>query len=175
MKKTILQIIIVISAFACTSTQEIKKTSSNNRVEQPVDADFAGKVDGENLNLIKDYYHWEDEEILIINYKQPVSGCHFDNHKITPQSRKWWKDFYSKINTDNALNIQVLSNGEKVKNKLDDTKFFDDKNDLLLNNFFGRKSSCFGVLVLNDRGEYLQFNGHYSERQVEAFIEHLKK
>ncbi len=174
MKKIILQTLLGILAISCSSTKVVNNGKADNLKEQPVYADFTGRVDSQNLNLIKQYYHWKDEEILIINYKQPISSCHFDNNTITSKGKKWWKDFYSKINTDNTLNIQVLSNGEKVKYKLDDFNFFDDKNDLLLNNFFNRKKSCFGVLVLNKDGNYFQYNGHYSERQVEVFIDSLK-
>jgi hypothetical protein len=112
---------------------------------------------------------------LIINYSQPINSCHFDNNKITSEGKKWWRDFYSKINTDDCLNINVLANGERVKRRIDNLNYFDDKYDFLLKNFFKRKSSCFGVLVLNDEGYYIQFNGHYSERQVSKYIENLKK
>ena len=172
MKKIILQILTGFLAISCSSTKEL---NTNNIAEQPVSADFTGKVDSQNLDLIKQHYHWKDEEILIINYKQPISSCHFNNNKITSKSKNWWNEFYFKIKTDNTLNIHVLANGEKVKNKLDDLKYFDDKNDLLWNNFFYRKKSCFGVLVLNKDGDYFQYNGHYSERQVEVFIDSLKK
>lgn len=175
MRKIILQILIGILAVSCSSTKVVNNVKANNRKKQPVHADFAGEVDSQDLILIRQYYHWKDEDILIINFKQPVSSCHFNNNKITSKGKKWWKDFYSKNNTENTLNIQVLANGERVKNKLDDLTFFDDKNDLLLNNFFNRKSSCFGVLVVNKDGDYFQYNGHYSERQVRVFIENLRK
>ena len=175
MKKIILQTLLGILTISCSSTKVVDNVEADNLKEQAVNATFAGKVDSQHLNLIKQYYHWQDEEILIINYKQPISSCHFDNNTITSKGKKWWKDFYSDINTANTLNIQVLANGEKVKNKLDDLNFFDDKNDLLLNNFFNRKRSCFGVLVVNKNGDYFQYNGHYSESQVGAFIENLRK
>ena len=174
MKKIILPLFIMISSLSCSSTQVVKNDEPENFQAQPVSADFAGKIDSQILDQIRDFYHWKEEEILIINFKQPLSSCHFNNNKITTGGKKWWKNFYSKINTENALNIQVLANGERVRRKLDDIKYFDDKNDLLYNHFFRRKSSCFGVMVINEEGEYYQYNGHYSERQVSAFIENLK-
>ena len=111
---------------------------------------------------------------MIINYRQPLSDCHFDNHKITSDSKKWWTEFYSKVDVDNSLNIDVFSNGEKIRKKMDNRNYFDDKDDFLLNNFFDRKKSCFGIMVLNQQGQYFQFNGHYSEKQVEIFINELK-
>lgn len=49
-----------------------------------------------------------------------------------------------------------------------------DKDNFLLNNFLKEKKTCFGVMVLNEKGVYLQYNGHYSEKQVSSFIEKLK-
>lgn len=72
------------------------------------------------------------------------------------------------------MNIKFLANGERVKRKLDNISYLDDKNDFLLKNFFDRKKSCFGVLVINQDGDYIQYNGH-SERQVAKFTENLRK
>ncbi|WP_055445199.1 hypothetical protein [Lacinutrix himadriensis] len=168
MKKTSLPILITLIVFSFYSIKGMAQE------EKPILYDFADKINTEQLNFIKKNYNWNNEKLLIINYSQPISSCHFDNNKITSDSKKWWRDFYSKINTEDCLNIKVLSNGELVKRKLDNIKYFDDKNDFLLNNFFSRKKSCFGVLVLNEQGDYIQYNGHYSERQVAKFIENLK-
>ncbi|WP_298327236.1 hypothetical protein [uncultured Dokdonia sp.] len=176
MKKTILSIIIVLTILSCSTTKTVenkKKTDSLN--EKPITYDYADKIGSEKLNFIKKTYNWNNEKILIINYSQPINSCHFDNNKITSESKKWWNDFYSKIDTEDCLNIKVLANGERVKNKLDNLNYFDDKNDFLLINFFGRKKSCFGILIINNEGHYIQFNGHYSEKQVAIYIENLKK
>ena len=149
--------------------------SINTTTDKPITYDFADKISIENLNFIKKNYNWNNEKILIINYSQPTNSCHFNNNKITSEGKKWWIKFYSKIYTGNCLNIQVLANGERVKKKLDNKKYFDDKNDFLLINFFSRKKSCFGVMVINNEGYYIQYNGHYSERQVAKYIENLKK
>ncbi len=169
MKKTILQILIGLTILSCSSTKIIDSVN-----EKPITYDYADKIDSEKLNFIKTNYVWNNEKILILNYRQPINSCHFDNNKITSESKKWQKEFYSKINTDDCLNIEVLANGERVKEKLDNIKYFDDKNDFLLTNFFGRKKSCFGVLVINNEGYYIQYNGHYSEKQVAKYIENLK-
>lgn len=174
MYKTILQIFIVLITLSCSTVKTIENKKVNSLNEKPIAYDYADKIDSEKLKFIKKNYNWNNEKILIINYCQPIDSCHFDNNKISSAGNKWWKDFYSKINTEECLNIKVLANGERVKNKLDGTHYFDDKNDFLLTNFFGRKKSCFGILVLNNEGYYIQFNGHYSENQVAKYIENLK-
>lgn len=173
MKKIILLFICVIN-YSCYSTKTTENTISEKESKKPIYYDFEGKLDEAQLTFLKNNYHWKDEKILIINYNQPISFCHFDNNKITPESKKWSENFYKKINTENCLIIKVLANGERVQNKLDDIKYFDDKMDFLQMNFFYKRKSCFGVLVLNQFGDYVQYNGHYDEDQVDHFIKVLK-
>ena len=175
MKKVLFKIFIFLSIVSCSSTKGVENKENNIENEKPIYYDFADKMDSEKLLFIKNNYNWNNEKILIINYKQPISSCHFDNNKITSEGKTWWKNFYSKVDTENCLNIQVLANGERVKKKLDKIYYFDDENEFLLTNFFDRKKSCFGVLVINDQGDYIQYNGHYSERQVDKFIKNLKE
>ena len=175
MKKIILQIIIGLVIFSCSTTKNTDNKKIDTQKEKPITYDFADKVNSEQLDFIRINYNWTKEKILIINYSQPIHSCHYDNTKITSKSEKWWKDYYSKVNTEDCLNIKVLANGERVKRRLDNITYFDDKNDFFLNNFFIRKKSCVGILVLNDDGYYIQFNGEYSKRQVAKYIENLKK
>ncbi|GLB53007.1 hypothetical protein NBRC110019_20470 [Neptunitalea chrysea] len=66
-------------------------------------------------------------------------------------------------------------NGEKIKRKMDNILYFDDVDDFLYNNFFNRKKSCHAVMVVNSSGEYLQYNGEYSENQLNSFITALSQ
>src|SRR5690554_5052144 len=170
MKKNIFIAILSLTIISCSTSKKVKTEN-----EKPITYSFADKISSAQLNFIRTNYNWDNEKILIINYKQPISSCHFDNNRITSDGKEWWENFYSKINTENCRNINVLANGERVKSKLDNVNYYDDKNDFLLINFFDREQSCFGVLVMNDEGYYIQFNGHYSERQVAKYIENLKK
>ncbi len=174
MNKTIIQIIIVVTILSCSTTKTIENKKVDSLIDKPITYDYADKIGSVKLNFIKKTYNWNNEKILILNYSQPINSCHFDNNKITSEGKKWWKNFYSKVNTEDCLNIKVLANGERIKNKLDNINHFDDKNDFLFTNFFSRKKSCFGILVLNNQGYYIQYNGHYSEKQVSKYVENLK-
>ena len=174
MKKILLGLILIIFYNCSVTNTENSLTSIQKDKKTNVSFDFAGTVETTDIDFLKKNYNWNDERILIINYSQPISSCHFNNNTNSESSKKWWENFYSKINTENCKNIKVLSNGERVKGKLDNIKYFDDKDDFLLKKFFDRKKSCFGVLVINTDGDYIQFNGHYSERQVARFIEFLR-
>jgi hypothetical protein len=176
MKKIII-VLIVFLFYSCSTTKNVenKKNDSNN--EKPITYDYADKINDEQLNFIKKNYNWTNEKILILSYIQPIaiSTCNIDYKTIPESGKKWRKDFYSKINTEGCLNIQVFGSGEIIKSKLDNITYFDDKDDFLYENYFSRKKSCFGILVINNEGYYIQDNGHTSEKQVEKFIENLKK
>ncbi|WP_191859264.1 hypothetical protein [Hanstruepera ponticola] len=137
--------------------------------KQTIEYDFTGKLNEGQMKFMNNYYNWDSKEILIINFSQPRSDCHFDNHIHKTGYTKWWKDFYEKIDIKDCSNIFVCSE----KHNRDKTLFYDKAN-FLYDNFFSRKESCYGVLVLNKNGDYLQFNGHYTEKQVSKFKENLK-
>jgi hypothetical protein len=137
--------------------------------KKPINYDFTGKLNEVQMKFMMDYYNWNSKEILIINFIQPRSDCHFDNHTHNLENTKWWKDYYKKIDIKDCSNIFVCAE----KHKRDKTLYYDKAN-FLYDNFFNRKESCYGVLVLNKNGDYLQFNGHYSEKQVSKYIENLK-
>tara|TARA_B100000809_G_C14914786_1_gene451205 strand:+ start:34 stop:558 length:525 start_codon:yes stop_codon:yes gene_type:complete len=174
MKKTLYQIFIGILILSCSSTKNANDSVTKEKIkEEIITYDFAGRVDNNELIFIKENYNWNTSRILIINFKQPLSDCHFNNHKISNKNR-WWNEFYSKIDTENCMNIHVMANGEQNFKKIDNKKIFDDKNDFLQSKFFGRRTSCFGVLVINSEGDYIQYNGHYSEKQVSKYIDNLR-
>ncbi|PCI02537.1 MAG: hypothetical protein COB81_05110 [Flavobacteriaceae bacterium] len=175
MKKILIGLIIFLF-YSCSTTKNAENRTNDSHKEKPLIYDYADKINDEQLKFIKESYNWNNEKILIISYIQPIaiSTCNINYKTIPDSGKKWREDFYSKINTEDCLKIEVLANGEKVKNILDNIIYFDDKNDFLYDNFFNRKKSCFGIMVVNNDGFYIQYNGHYSERQVAKFIENLK-
>jgi len=173
MKKILFQLFIGILIISCSSSKKTNNQSVEKDRKEIITYHFTGKIDENQLDFIKNNYNWKTARILIVNYKQPLSSCHFNNHTISNKS-KFWKRFYSNIDTENCKNINVMANGEKNFKNIDNKNIFDDKYDWLLYKFFIRKTSCFGVLVINSEGDYMQFNGHYSERQVSKYIGNLR-
>lgn len=166
MKKTFL-FCLPLLFFSCSSS---KKAS-----EPYIPAiHFSGDLEEAEVQFLKDNYPWPAGNLLLINFRQPRSNCHFDNYVVNNDTRRWYRNFYNEVDLKSAANIFVFSEGERVTKHLDNKTYFDDKEDFLLNNYFHRKASCFAIMAINDEGEYLQFNGHYSERQVNAYIEVLK-
>ncbi|MGB1308711.1 MAG: hypothetical protein ACPG6B_07360 [Oceanihabitans sp.] len=167
-------ICITILILSCSSAKNTNNSiADENSKEEIITYDFTGKVDANELKFLKENYNWNTWRILIINFKQPLSDCHFNNHKISKKN-PYWNKYYSKIDAENCLNIHVMANGEQNFKNIDNKNIFDDKNDFLESKFFGRKKSCFGVLVINSEGYYIQYNGHYSKKQVSKYIENLR-
>lgn len=126
------------------------------------------------LKFIKEKYNWNSEGLLIINFVQPNENCFYDNNGNIENSIKWWEKFYSKIDLKKILNIYVYSDKISANKIIDSQSKFEDYDDFLLRNFFNIKKECYGILVVNSKGEYEIQEGEYSEKQVKNFIKTLK-
>jgi hypothetical protein len=126
------------------------------------------------LKFVKDNYNWKSEEFIVINFRQPRSSCHFNNYTNWKKTSKWWNEFYSGIKLDNVRNIFVYSDRNKAKKIIDSKNHFADKDNYFLNNFFLKEKACFGILVINNIGEYQKKSGEYSQKNVEELINNLK-
>lgn len=172
MKKKILLLLIIIVA-GCKSTEKPTMALEDKDYIPPLD--FAGQLDGEKLAFIKDNYNWPEESVLVINYKQPNSRCHFNYKKKVKDSTDWWRASFSKTALKNSSEIYVISESHYVTRFLDNETYFGDKGDFLFENFFERKHSCYGVMVVNETGDYLQYNGNYNKKQVAKYVEALDR
>lgn len=52
-------------------------------------------------------------------------------------------------------------------------KHFEDKNHYLLDNFFSKDKSCYGIMIINEQGEYQQKNGEYFQSDIVSFVNKL--
>ncbi|MEP2238054.1 MAG: hypothetical protein ABJI22_06810 [Maribacter sp.] len=159
MKRTI---ILLILSVGFLSFNENHKNSTNKKLTEV------------ELNFIKENYNWKAEGLLIVNFRQPKSSCHYDNYKNLKNSLKWWSEFYSKMDIENIRNIYVYSEGLKAKKILDSENHFPDTNDFFLNLAFSKDKTCYGVLVVNEKGEFRTKVGEYMNKDIEEFISRLE-
>ena len=96
MRKIILQTIIILTILSCSTTKTVESNKVDNQNEKPITYDYADKIDSEKLGFIKKNYNWNNEKVLILNYSQPISSCHFDNNKITSDGKNGGKIFIPK-------------------------------------------------------------------------------
>lgn len=133
---------------------------------------YSGKLNTIQLKFIKDNYPWKDGEFLIINYRQPKRSCHYNNYyKIA--SSTWFDNLYSKIKLHNISNIFIYADSKRAKKIIDFKKHFEDKNHYLLDNFFSKDKSCYGLMIINEQGDYKQKNGEYFQSDIVSFVNKL--
>jgi hypothetical protein len=159
MKNLLFIVFILVSTYRVIAQTEDKQ----------ITYDFTGKLNEGQMSFIKDNYDWNSKDILIINFTQPRSNCHYDNHKHNKNTVKNYMEYYSDVDLKDCEVIFVCP--EKHNS---DSYLYYDKANFLLNNYFNRKERCFAVMVLNKNGDYLQYNGEYSKKQVSKYIENLK-
>ena len=128
------------------------------------------KLSETQLQFIIENYHWNSEDLIIVNFKQPRSSCHYDNYKNLKQSSEWWTEYYSKMELVNVRNIFVYSESKKATEIIDSQNHFSDISNFFLDNFFNKEQSCYGILVINKKGEFQKKNGEYTQEDIVKYI-----
>lgn len=122
--------ILLISIFFLSVNKSFSQNENNRLNEQ-------------EITFIKENYNWAEEEVLLINYKQPVQFCHYDNYANIVNSHKWWDQFYAKMELTNVKNIFVYATERRARKIIDSVKHFSDKDSFLLNRFFREEKTCY--------------------------------
>lgn len=159
MKKTLLLLILCIG-FLSFNKSDIKT--------------IEGKLTEAQLSFVIKNYNWTSEKILIVNFRQPKSSCHYDNYKNLEKSSKWWAEFYSKMDLQNLRNIFVYSDNLRAKKIIDSKKHYADINNFFLKQFFSQDKTCYGILVINKNGKYQKKVGEYMQKDIEELIKELE-
>ncbi|MBD3863079.1 MULTISPECIES: hypothetical protein [Flavobacteriaceae] len=128
------------------------------------------KLTEDQLNFIKENYKWDSEEFLFVNFRQPESSCHYDNYQNLKNSSKWWTEFYSKMELQNVRNIFVYSDKLRAKKVIDSKNHFADINNFFLNQIFSNDKTCYGILIINKKGEYQKKAGEYMQKDIVYLI-----
>lgn len=156
MKKIILLLILFVSLLSFDKSNKNEKFTESQ------------------LTFIMENYNWKSEELLIVNFRQPSSRCHYDNYRNLNKPSKWWTDFYTKINLKNIKNIFVYSDQLKAKKIIDSKSHFADSNSFFLSRVFSKDKTCYGIIVINNDGEFRKKAGEYMPKDVERLISELK-
>ena len=125
------------------------------------------------LKFIKEVYEWQKEDVLIINFRQPSSNCHYNNNENIEQSLTWWNDFYKQFDLANKKNIFIYSDKKAAENVINNKNYFSDKNDFFYNKLFKNDNSCYGIIIINKEGKYNIQNGEYTLNQIQNLIDNL--
>jgi hypothetical protein len=157
MKKTILLLTLTISLlnFQKAESQTVEKLSEKQ------------------LEIISEAYQWNSEDIIIVNFRQPQSSCHYDNYQDLKKSSEWFTEYYSNIELVNVRNIFVYSDSNKATEIIDSKTHFPDTNNFFLENFFAKKKTCYGILVINKNGEFQKKSGEYTQEEIVELVNML--
>ncbi|WP_033957807.1 hypothetical protein [Psychroserpens jangbogonensis] len=157
MKRAFLLLILAVGLFGF---HKVENNSHNEKLSEA------------QLKLVKENYAWSSEEFIIVNFRQPINSCHYDNYSNLKNSLKWWTDFYSKIKLNNVRNVFVYAEEKRAKKIIDSKSHYSDINSFFLNNFFVNDKTCYGILVIDNDGNYIKKAGEYNQEDV---IELIKK
>jgi len=159
MKKILLSIILAV---ALLSFKKLEKNGSKEKLTET------------ELKSIKENYNWISKEFLIINFRMPKSSCHYNNYSDLKKSSTWWTSYYAKMKLVNVHNVFVYSDNKKAKKIIDSKAHFEDVNSFILNNFFSKSEACYGIVVVNENGEFKKKAGEYTQENILELINSLK-
>ncbi|MFY8065242.1 MAG: hypothetical protein ACOVNM_02000 [Flavobacterium sp.] len=123
---------------------------------------------------LKKKYNWSNEKVLIVNYYFPRKECHYNQYDDLKKGKIWFEDnIYKKINLSNAKNIFVYSDKIKARKIIDSKTCFEDFDNYFLKNFFKIKDNCFGIIIINDEGEFSFKIGEFSSDDVILLLKNV--
>lgn len=128
----------------------------------------------DQLKAIEETYNWEEEQFLIINYRQPKNFCSYNNYENLAESEKWFKNnVFNKLDLSESRTIFIYDDKPNAVKILDYKTHYDDVGHYFLKHFFNIKGFCYGLLVINKKGEYLVELGEYNDKNITSMMNQL--
>lgn len=140
-----------------------------------INAQELPKLPKDQMNSLKYEYNWKNENYLIINYRFLAKDCSYDNYGELKKTYDWFNEtIYTKLDSTLFRSVFVYADKLAAKEILDNKDNYADVGHYLLKKFFPQKNNCYGVLVINKKGNYKVILGEYSKKDVENIFEALK-
>lgn len=128
----------------------------------------------DQLKAIERTYNWDEEQFLIINYRQPQNFCEYNNYDNLSNTANWFnKNVFSKLDVSKSRVIYVYDDKPNAVKILDYKTHYDDVGHYFLKHFFNIKGFCYGLLVVNKKGEYLVELGEYNDKNIASMMNQL--
>lgn len=118
----------------------------------------------------------ELDNSFLINYKQPEADCFYNHYASNKDCDISF--FEDNIYNNIALNEKTLKFYFQhkilpVKKSNDcETKF--DADEYLYKRFFEKSNLCYGLILINSKGEFISYMGEYIYGDVQKFLNQLK-
>lgn len=155
---------------ASVENTEIKATSKEVKVPQEIKT-----LPKDQLKTIKETYNWNKEQLLIINFKGLKDECSFSIYDGLQATQDWFdNNVYPNVDLTDCRNIYVYADKLYAKPILDFKTHYDDVGHYFLKHFFNIKGTCYGIMIINKKGEYLVESGDYNQYTINNMIQRLK-
>ncbi|TGD58350.1 hypothetical protein [Flavobacterium humi] len=159
-------------SYAQTNLRNKVRTSGQN---------FYGKLTSDEFMEFKFFVSSEtDREVsdstnYIINYKQPVGDCFYDQYRMDDCDHLWYEEnIYSLLPFDESvLNLYFQHKEIKNKNAKECLTHYDTDN-YLYSHFFEKSDLCWGLIIVNNKGEFRVLMGEYLKKDVLQLMKQLK-
>lgn len=156
------------------------QTSLRNKIRDG-GQNFFGKLTSDEFEEFKFFIAAEtgkdvpDNTSYIINYKQPVGDCFYDQYRGDNCDHSWFEEnIYSSMFLDESV-LNLYFQHKEIKNKnLEKCPTIQDTDSYLYSNFFEKNDLCVGLLVVNSKGEFRVLIGEYLKNDVLRFMKQLK-
>ncbi|AZQ43953.1 hypothetical protein [Nonlabens ponticola] len=149
---------------------------NSQKEDWTLDYERHGFLNTQNIDFLKKYYDWNDEELLYIFAMHDPRICGFRRSELPTAEQR----IAESRNTENIYFDYIIQDSKKVvhvdlveqigvnTNKLN-KDFHPDYNNYLQKNFFTKPDNCIAILVINQKGEYYQDGWHISKEQISNY------
>lgn len=169
--KSIVAIFVLSFSFSFAQIKIKEKKPSNATITSNTEIKT---ISTDQFKSIKENYNWTKESYLIVNFKNLQSKCSYDVYEnIVNAYNLYEKKAYEKMDLSNCRNIFVYADKNLAKPILDSRTHFEDIGLYFMKNFFNQENTCVGVLVINQKGEYLVTTEEYNTFTIEEMIKKL--
>lgn len=167
-------IFVTFLLFSCFSFSQIKIKEKKQASVTSLSTAEIKTVPKDQLKAIKENYNWHKAEYLIVNFKNLQTKCSYDVYEdIVNSFNLYEKKAFEKIDLTNFRNIFVYADKDLAKPILDNKNHFEDIGLYFMKNYFNQVNTCVGVLVMNQKGEYLVTTEEYSTFTISEMMKKL--
>lgn len=169
--KSIIVAFLLSFSFSFSQIKIKEKKPSNASITTNTEVKTISK---DQFKSIKDNYNWTKESYLIVNFKNLQSKCSYDVYEnIVNAYNLYEKKAFEKMDLSKCRNIFVYADKDLAKPILDYKTHFEDIGLYFMKNYFNQDNTCVGVLVINQKGEYLVTTEEYNTFTIEEMIKKL--
>ncbi|MBD3723457.1 MAG: hypothetical protein IE891_01380 [Flavobacteriaceae bacterium] len=178
MKKSIYYFVFVLSfvtQFAVAQVKILEKGKANetNSIKKE---QVKLEIPQNQLATIKETYNWNKEKFLIVNFKGMRNTCNYDIYDdLVNAYNQYEKPAFAKMDLSNCRNVFLYADAQYAKSIIDKKTHYEDVGQYFLKHYFNDLSTCTGVMVINQKGQYLLANEEYSTFTITKMIENLSK